>query len=278
MERQQKIWLITGVSGGLGKAMAQAIYDHGDIVVGTVRKDQDKKVFEESFSKPSRVFQLDVTDLIAVESMVQTVIDQFGKIDFLVNNAGYGLFGLVEEISAHELTTQIEVNVLAPAQLIKSVLPHMRQRKAGHIIQLSSRVGIVGGVGNGAYAASKFAMEGFSEALFQEVKPYGIHVTLVEPGPLRTDFFGRSVVFAAGEIEEYKDHVGNIREKFQAVHGHQSGDPIKVAQLIWELGNMSERPFRVPVTLAAIDALYQKIAEYQKVVDRWKEIAGSVQY
>ncbi|MCZ4244115.1 oxidoreductase [Pedobacter punctiformis] len=278
MKTQQKVWLVTGVSGGLGKELAKSIYLSGDIIIGTMRSEKDKMLFEQDFPQRSKAFILDLSDTGKIPVVVEESVKIFGKIDVLVNNAGYGLFGMVEEASEEEVRHQLEVNFLAVWKLTQAVLPIMRQQKSGHIIQLSSRVGISAGVGGGLYAAGKFAIEGLSEALAQEVSAFGIKVTLVEPGPLRTDFFGRSVVFAQKEITDYHAATGNIRERSKQMDGKQPGDPAKVASSILEISRLENPPFRLPFTQATLDTLQQKIISYQQVIDDWKEIAVQVQY
>ncbi|ASK29280.1 short-chain dehydrogenase/reductase [Chryseobacterium sp. T16E-39] len=278
MENKQKVWLVTGVSGGLGKALANAIHHSGDIIIGSVRKEEDKIAFEQAFPDRSKVFMLDVSDSTRVEAMVKQVINEYGRIDVLVNNAGYGLFGLVEEVDEIELRKQLDVNLVAVWKMTQTVLPYMRKQKAGHIIQISSRVGILAGTGNGAYTATKFAIEGMSESLAAEVAPFGIKVTLTEPGPLRTDFFGRSVLFSEKEVEDYKEPLGDLREKYKSVNGNQPGDPSKVAEAIVQIAALENPPFRLPLTASTIDAIQQKINEYQKVITDWKELALSIEF
>lgn len=278
MESKQKVWLVTGVSGGLGKELATAIYQSGDIIIGSVRKEEDRIAFEQAFPERSKVFILDVSDSEGIESMIDQVVKDYGRIDILVNNAGYGLFGLIEEVDEAELRKQLDINLVAVWKMIQTVLPHMRKQKSGHIIQISSRLGILGGTGNGAYTATKFAIEGMSEALAYEVASFGIKVTLAEPGPLRTDFFGRSVVFSEKEIKDYKGPLGDLREKYKAVDGIQVGDPAKVAEVIVQIAGLKNPPFRLPFTSSTIDALQQKINEYQKVINNWKEIALSIEF
>jgi NAD(P)-dependent dehydrogenase (short-subunit alcohol dehydrogenase family) len=278
MQTQQKVWLVTGVSGGLGKELAKEIYRSGDIIIGTVRKQEDKERFELEFPERSKAFVLDLADTAKMSAVVAESLEAFGKIDVLVNNAGYGLFGFVEEASEAELRHQMDVSFIGVWRLTKEVLPSMRKNGKGHIIQISSRVGIAAGVGGGLYAAGKFALEGMSEALAQEVAPFGIKVTLAEPGPLRTDFFGRSVVFTEEEIEVYQSTVVNIRERSKKVDGNQGGDPVKVAAAIVEISKLENPPLRLPFTQATIDSLEQKIAEYQQLILDWKEVAINVTY
>jgi len=278
MQTEKKVWLVTGVSGGLGKELAKEIYRSGDIIIGTVRKQEDKERFELDFPERSKAFILDLADTAKMSSVVTESLETFGRIDVLVNNAGYGLFGFVEEASEAELRHQMDISFIGVWRLTKEVLPSMRKQRKGHIIQISSRVGITAGVGGGLYAAGKFALEGMSEALAQEVAPFGIKVTLAEPGPLRTDFFGRSVVFTEEEIEVYQSTVVNIRERSKQVDGNQGGDPAKVAAALVEINKLENPPLRLPFTQATIDSLEQKIAAYQQIILDWKEVAVNVTY
>jgi NAD(P)-dependent dehydrogenase (short-subunit alcohol dehydrogenase family) len=276
MKTTSKVWLVTGVSSGLGHALAKSIHQSGDVIVGTVRKAADQADFEAAFPGRSKVFCLDLTDLTRIEPLVAEVLSAFGRIDVLVNNAGYGLFGLVEEVSTDEVRHQLDTNFVAVWKMTQAVLPAMRRQRSGHIIQVSSRLGIMAGAGNGLYAAGKFALEGFSEALAAEVAPFGIQVTLAEPGPLRTDFFGRSVVFAQQEIQAYLPAVGNIRQKSKQLDGKQPGDPAKVAEALVQMARLAQPPFRLPFTQATLDALQHKSEAYQQTVREWKELATSV--
>ncbi|QNK63618.1 SDR family NAD(P)-dependent oxidoreductase [Pedobacter sp. PAMC26386] len=278
MKTAQKVWLVTGVSGGLGKELANAIYQSGDIIIGTVRKKEDKERFESDYPERSKVLILDLSDTEKISSIVAESLNAFGRIDVLVNNAGYGLFGFIEEASEAELRHQMDVSFISVWRLIKEVLPSMRKQRSGHIIQISSRVGIAAGTGGGLYAAGKFAIEGMSEALAQEVAPFGIKVTLAEPGPLRTDFFGRSVVFVEQEIAIYQSTVANIRERSKQIDGKQGGSAAKVAAVIVEISKLDNPPLRIPFTQATIDSLEQKINSYQQTILDWKETAINVTY
>lgn len=276
MNTQPNIWLITGVSSGLGKQLAQQIHESGDVIIGTVRTEQDKEIFEQAYPNRSHAFIIDLENTDRIDAIVHDIQETYGRIDVLVNNAGYGLWGLVEEVSEAELRHQLDVNLIAVWKLVQAVLPIMRSQKSGHIIQISSRLGIVAGPGGGLYAAGKFAMEGLSEALAAEVDSFGINVTLAEPGPMRTAFFGRSVNYARQEVEAYHAGVGNVRQKSKQMHGNQPGDPEKVAREIIRIAKLDNPPLRLPLTQASIDALEQKIDSYQETIANWKEVATNV--
>ncbi len=276
MNSLQKVWLVTGVSSGLGLALAKSIYQTGDVIIGTVRKETDQAVFKSAFPVRSKVFTLDLTDTARIEPLIEEVLNTFGRIDVLVNNAGYGLFGLVEEVSEAEVRKQLDTNFVAVWKVTQAVLPVMRRQGSGHIIQVSSRLGITVGAGTGLYAAGKFALEGLSEALAAEVTPFGIRVTVAEPGPLRTNFFGRSVVFARQEIAAYHPVVGNIRQRSKQMDGKQPGDPAKVAEAIVRTARLDNPPFRLPFTQATLDTLKQKIEAYWQTITDWQAVSTSV--
>lgn len=273
---ERKVWLITGVSKGLGRELAKQVADKGDIVVGTVRNAQDKADFEKILG--AKAFIIDLSNTEQISSLVDAIINQYGQIDVLVNNAGYGAFGMIEEFSENEIIHQFKVNVIAVWKLCQAVLPHMREKGGGTIIQISSRVGILAGVGNGIYASSKFALEGMRESLKQEVEPFGIKVMLAELGALRTDFFGTTVKYAENKLPLYFDTAGDIRSNTKSLHGKQSGDPVKVAEAIIEAVDKDVPTFRLPLTTGTIDAMKTKIAEYQNLFDLYEHKARNVEF
>lgn len=225
-----RLLLITGVSSGFGRALAQQALLAGHRVVGTVRNETDRQAFEAL--APGRAFGrlLDVTDTAAINALVDDIETNIGSIDVLVNNAGYGHEGILEESTLAELQQQFEVNVFGPAALIKSVLPHMRARSRGHILNITSMGGFITMPGIAWYCGSKFALEGISEVLGKEVAPFGIHVTAVAPGSFRTDWAGRSMARAPRSIGDYDALFDPIRSAREAKSGHQLGDPVKAAQ------------------------------------------------
>lgn len=271
--KEQRIWLITGVSGGLGKALALEAAQEGDFVIGTVKKEADAFAFEQELGANGKAVILDLLQRERMPIIIDQIIQDYEKVDVLVNNAGYGLIGFTEEANPGEIQKQMEVNFFAPLQLTQLLLPYMRARLSGHIIQISSRLGIVSAPGFGLYAASKFALEGASEALAAEVAQFNIKLTMVEPGPLRTEFFGRSPVFTTKEIEAYHAALGNIKETSRQRHGKQDGDPLKVARAIVLITKMEKPPLRLPLTVATVGALQQKIREYQSILHQWEGLA-----
>ncbi|ARN84923.1 oxidoreductase [Candidatus Nucleicultrix amoebiphila] len=271
MSTNEKIWFITGVSGGLGRMISQEAAHQKDTVIGTVRHAHQLQEFENLV--PGRTFavQMDVTHPDEIKKALDEVLKRFGRIDVLVNNAGYGLLGAIEEISDQEARAQMETNFFGALEVTRQVLPIMRQQKSGHIIQLSSIAGLVGGAGAGLYNASKFALEGFSEALSQEIKIFNISVTLVEPGPFRTNFLGSSIKRAQKTIEEYAITSGMAIHQWGENNGKQEGDPKKAARVIVKVAHAEHPPLHLPLGKNALDRLHQKLSALEKDMSAWKE-------
>jgi NAD(P)-dependent dehydrogenase (short-subunit alcohol dehydrogenase family) len=273
-----KIWFITGVSTGLGKALADAALASGDIVVGTLRKPDEAAAFNQLAIGKSHGALLDVTNEHAIEPLVAHIEESVGPIDVLVNNAGYGHEGLVEESSMAEFRSQFEVNFFGAVAVTKAVLPRMRERKAGHIINITSMGGFITMPGIAAYHASKFALEGFSESLGKEVKHLGISVTAVAPGSFRTDWAGRSMVRAPRSIAAYDEVMNPIRERRQRVSGHQLGDPQRAAQAILKLARNSTPPAHLLLGSDAFKLADEKLALLGAEFDAWKGVTLSTDF
>lgn len=221
---ESRVWFITGTSTGFGRALAEAALERGDRVVATARDPEQVRDLEQDYPERARAVRLDVTDLDEVRDSVEAAIEAFGQIDVVVNNAGYGYLGGVEEVEEEEMRRQVEINLFGVLNVIRAALPHMRERRSGHFINISSVGGFVGVPGFGIYNATKFGVEGISEALAIETEPLGIHVTIIEPGAFRTDWAGRSLA-SAPEIDDYKDTVGGTREWIENENGNQQGNP-----------------------------------------------------
>jgi NAD(P)-dependent dehydrogenase (short-subunit alcohol dehydrogenase family) len=242
----QKVWFITGTSTGLGRSLAEAVIAKGDIVVATVRKEGTNQDLVEQAPDRVKVVTMDVTNQQQILNAVKEAQKTFGRIDVLVNNAGYGLFGAAEEVSEEQLRQQIETNLIGSILMTKAVLPIMREQKSGHIIQISSIGGQLASPGLSIYHASKWGIEGFCEALATEVAVFGIKVTIIEPGGIRTDWAGRSMVHGP-LIEEYAaTPVGNMRQLLATLKDNASaGDPNKMADAIINISEREEAPFRL---------------------------------
>jgi NAD(P)-dependent dehydrogenase (short-subunit alcohol dehydrogenase family) len=271
-------WLITGVSSGLGKALAEAVIGTDDFVVGSFRKEREVQEFNKQYSGRALAILLDVTDISSIDDTIRQVISTIGHIDVLVNNAGIGFIGAIEEASIDELRSVFEVNFFGMTQLTQSVLPHMRARQSGHIVQISSHAGIKATAGFGVYNASKFAMEGLSEALAQELSPLGIRVTIIEPGPFRTNFAGRSLNQAEQIIADYDDTAGAFRQKLRSVHDQQEGDPVKAAQLIIDHVNDENATLRLALGSVPLKTIGMKIDSLQSDLDRNRETSLEAVY
>ena len=267
--------LITGVSSGFGRALAQQALLAGHRVVGTVRNETDRQVLEAL--APGRAFGrlLDVTDTAAINALVADIETNIGSIDVLVNNAGYGHEGILEESTLAELRQQFEVNVFAPAALIKAVLPHMRARRRGHILNITSMGGFITMPGIAWYCGSKVALEGISEVLGKEVAPFGIHVTAVAPGSFRTDWAGRSMVRAPRSIDDYDALFDPIRNAREAKSGHQPGDPVKAAQAMLQVIDSDAPPRHLLLGSDALQLVRAKLASMAGSIDAWEQLSRS---
>ncbi len=269
----QKVWLITGVSSGFGKELALAVMEQGDFVVGTFRKTEQAEVFNVENTGRGLGLLLDVTDSQGVEAVFARIEQEFGRLDVLVNNAGYGIVGAVEEASLAETRAVFETNVFGALQVTQRALPLMRRQRSGHIVQISSGSGIKATAGFGIYNASKFALEGFSEALADEVRPLGIHVIIVEPGPFRTRFASGSLVAAAREIGDYAATAGAFRQRMAAIDGKQEGDPEKGAKAIIQAVHAAEPPLRLPLGRLVLGNIQAKLDSVRKDLDNWRAVA-----
>ncbi|AZQ43495.1 oxidoreductase [Nonlabens ponticola] len=275
---EKKIWFITGISSGLGEALATQVMNAGDFVVGTFRKESQTSAFNKKYEDKGHAITLDVTQENEIAPAVKNIIEQFGNIDVLVNNAGIGIIGAVEETSIAETRKVFETNFYSVLNLTNAVLPYMRDRKSGHIIQISSHGGLKAFAGFGIYNASKFALEGFSEALAQEIAPLGIKLTMVEPGPFRTRFASSNLMEADKVIEDYNDTAGAFRNKLKGVDGKQEGDPNKAALAIINLVNSDNPSLRLPLGKTALVTIQMKIDSVQADLDAHREIAAGAIY
>lgn len=275
---KNKIWLITGISSGLGKSLAESIIEKGDFVIGTFRKQSQVEEFNSRNIKNAEAILLDITNANNVEKSIKTIISKYGKIDVLVNNAGMGFVGAIEETSLKEVRTVFEPNFFGTLKMTQTVLPYMRKEKNGHIIQISSHGGIKAFAGFGIYNASKFALEGFSEAMAQEVAPLGIKVSIVEPGPFRTNFAGNGLGQAENVIDDYSETAGAFRTKLKGVDGKQEGDPIKASKAIIDLVNSENPTLRMPLGKVALMTIGMKLDSVKSDLETNRKTAESVVY
>jgi len=271
-------WLITGCSTGLGRALAQAVLAQGDNAVVTARDVSKLQELTTEFPTTALAVALDVTKQSEVEAAVKQAEDRFGAVDVLVNNAGYGYRAAIEEGDDGDVRALFDTNVFGPVAMIKAVLPGMRSRRSGAIVNISSIGARICPPGSGYYSASKAALEGLSGSLQKELKPLGISVTVVEPGAFRTDFAGRSLTQSAQAIEDYAETAGKRRKENDTVHGTQPGDPDKAAEVIIAAVEAAETPAFLLLGADAVYA-YGAVEEAQRAeVDRWREQSISTGY
>ncbi len=272
-----KVWLITGSSKGLGRATARAVLEHGDKLVATARHVEHLRELTAEFGSQVALAALDVTDPVAAERAVGFAVGHFGQIDVLVNNAGYGTIGALEDMSIDEFREHIDTNLMGTVYTTRAAIPFMRKQKAGHIIQISSVGGRIGVLGRTPYSAAKWGVEGFSEALAKEVGPLGINVTIVEPGGFRTDFAAGSTAGAAIRAE-YQPTIG-AAARFQAeYHGNQPGDPARAARVLIELSQMAHPPLRLALGSDAFKAIKENDRKRLEAMETWRELSFSTDY
>lgn len=273
----QKTWLITGASRGFGAEIAKAVLAAGDRLIATARKQADLQMF--GTSKNALTLSMDVTDETQVKTAIATSLEKFGQIDVLVNNAGFGLLGAIEESSAEEVERVYQTNVFGLLNVTRAVLPSMRQHRSGHIINISSIGGYHASAGWGIYSSTKFAVEGITEALHSELAPLGIHATVVEPGYFRTNFLDSSSLRpSAVKIPDYADTVGEMREIAAERNYQQPGDPTKLAQAILTIVNATEPPLRLPLGTDTLQAIAEKNAYVEQETAKWRTLAESTNY
>jgi NAD(P)-dependent dehydrogenase (short-subunit alcohol dehydrogenase family) len=266
-----KVWLITGANSGLGRAFAEAAIAAGDVVVAAARRVETLDDLVAAHPDQVDAIALDVTDTAAIDTVVRDVAERHGRIDVLVNNAGRTHVGSVEETGDAELRSLFDVHVFGPAALTRAVLPHMRARRAGAIVQLSSVGGQMSMAGFGAYSATKFALEGMSEALAAEVRPLGIDVLIVEPGAFRTSLFGNHSLSADG-IADYADTVGATRSFVETGGGTQAGDPAKAAAAVIRALDAEETPLRLALGDDSIDTILGHLEQVRGDLTAWEKV------
>ncbi len=273
----KKVWFITGCSTGFGNILAKLVLEKGDYVCATARKEDSLSLLKNHYKDQIVTASVDVTSDIAIERAIESTIGTFGRIDVLVNNAGYGNLGAFEEISENHLREVFETNFFGLCKVTRLVLPHMRKNKSGTIFNLSSLAGVVASPGFSAYNASKFAVEGHSEALAQEVKPLGINVVIIQPGPFRTDFAGRSLK-QYETMPEYKEALAATRERIGQADGKQPGDPIAACELMFDLSRMENPPTNIVLGQVAYDRIKQKLERVLSGMEEWKDRSLGTDY
>jgi NAD(P)-dependent dehydrogenase (short-subunit alcohol dehydrogenase family) len=270
-----KTLLITGVSSGFGRALAEEALAAGYRVVGTVRSEQARHDFEALAPQRVSGWMLDVTDFAAIDGVVAQIEATVGPVDVLVNNAGYGHEGVMEESPLAEMRRQFDVNVFGAVAMMKAVVPYMRERRRGHILNITSMGGFITLPGIAYYCGSKFALEGISEVLGKELKPFGIAVTAVAPGSFRTDWAGRSMIRTPRSIPDYDALFDPIRQAREEKSGKQLGDPAKAARAMLAVIDSDAPPAHLILGSDALGLVRAKLSELAQEITTWEAITRS---
>ncbi|WP_321936949.1 oxidoreductase [Paraburkholderia sp. J8-2] len=274
----KRVWLVTGASRGIGALIAEAALANGNAVVAAGRNVQAivERLGESAALLP---VALDVTNEAQAKQAVQLALEQFGRVDVLVNNAGFGLLGAIEESADKDVRRMYDTNVFGLLNVTRAVLPTMRANRAGHVINISSIGGYRAAAGFGVYSSTKFAVEGITEALHAELKPLGIHATVVEPGYFRTDFLdASSLVVAPDVIADYDETSGAVRRKAEQMNHNQPGDPTKLAAALITLVDAANPPLRLPLGTDTLAAIAAKNAYVTQETQTWKDLSASTDF
>lgn len=270
---QSSVWLITGCSSGFGREISNIVIDIGCKLIVTSRNIDNLSAIINKNNDNIICAALDVTDPGQIDDVVRMAEERFGGVDVLINNAGYGYLSAVEEGEEAEVRAMFETNVFGLFAMTRAVLPGMRRRRRGHIVNFSSIGGLIGFPGVGFYNATKFAVEGFSEALAKEMRPLGVRVTIVEPGPFRTDWAGRSLKVTKAAIADYAATAGARREMIRDYSGRQPGDPVRAAKAIVAAVEAADPPLHLLLGRPAFDAATHKLGELSREYEAWREIS-----
>ncbi|MDR6445115.1 oxidoreductase [Paraburkholderia sp. 22099] len=272
-----KTWFITGCSGGLGRQLAEAVLASGHTLVATARDVARLNSLVDTYGDRVRVIPLDVTDPAAARGALNVAVEHFGRLDVLVNNAGYADLASIEDVSDKALRDQMEVNFFGVCNVSRAALPIMRKQRAGHIMQISSVGGRVAGPGLAAYQAAKWAVGGFSEVLAKEVRDFGIKVTIVEPGSMRTQWAGSSMSIAPIS-DAYKPVIEPVAARLRRIDGNQPGDPARIARVLLDIAGSPTAPLRLLMGSDAVAAA-SEAARFRAEEDaQWREVSESVAY
>nr|WP_299339621.1 oxidoreductase [Allomuricauda sp.] len=271
------VWFITGASSGFGKSLAQHAIEKGYKVVATARRQEKLKELQATAPDQVLPLQMDVTQRKEVKQAIEKTIAHWGKIDVLINNAGYGIVGALEETPEDELRKQMETNFFGAVAVTQEALPHMRKERSGAVVNMSSMGGNMSFGGFGAYSASKFALEGASEALAQEVAPFGIKTMIVEPGAFRTEFAGEALKHMP-KIDAYDEIVGGTRDFAKGMHNTQEGDPKKAAEAIEQALLSDNTPLRLQLGKDSVDAVKAHGEQLLEDLESWRQVAENTSF
>jgi NAD(P)-dependent dehydrogenase (short-subunit alcohol dehydrogenase family) len=278
MKPTSKVWFITGSARGFGAELVRAVLARGDRVVATARHPERLRALVDDHAERARVFGLDVTDADAAVAAIEFAVAEFGRIDVVVNNAGYANSAAIEEMEPDDFRAQIEANLFGVVNVTRAALPVLRKQRSGVFVQFSSVGGRVGGTpGMGAYQTAKFAVEGFSEVLANEVRPFGVSVIIVEPGAFRTDWQGSSMTMHEPG-SDYRDTVGRMHEMRRSTNGTQPGDPARAAEVIIDVVNAPEPPRRLLLGRGAVEQALASGTERNQEALQWAAVSRSVDF
>ena len=278
MSTPNKVWFITGCSTGFGRELAKEALSKGYNVVVTARKPEQVADIVAAYPDTALSLTLDVTVPQQINDAVKTAIDRFGRIDVLVNNAGIGYFGAIEESEEEEVRRMFEINFFGLAHMTNAVLPHMRQQRSGHILNVASIGGLRSFPAVGFYNATKYAVDGLSEALMKEVAPLGIKVTVICPSGFRTDWAGRSANNTKIKIEDYATTAGKNMSDLRGYSGNQPGDPVKAARAMIQVTETENPPRRLLLGAAALKGARLKLEELRKDFEDWAEVSEGADF
>ena len=266
-----KVWLITGSSTGFGRVLAEVLLEKGERVVATARKLESLADLQKQYPDSLKALNLDVTNFAQIDEVIKSSNDWANRIDVLVNNAGFGLVGAIEECSMDEIRHQFETNVFGAIAMIQAVLPTMRAQNSGHILNISSVVGVTSYMGTGFYSATKHALEAINESLAKEMESFGIRSIAINPGPFRTDFAGRSLRLSAKTIDAYDGPVHDRRTGIQEMDGTQEGDPYKAALAMIAVVEAENPPQNLPLGKMAYEVFHDKAKKLVEDTEAWKD-------
>lgn len=267
-----RVWFITGASSGFGRLLAEEVLRRGQCVIATARDANKIDDLVRQYPTCAFALPLDVTKPEQISRTAERAIEVHGHVDVLVNNAGYGVNGAIEEVSEEEFEPMFQTNLYGLIRTTRAFLPHFRERHSGHIVNFSSIGGLIGTAGWGFYNTTKFAVEGFSQALAAEMKPLGVHVTVIEPGPFRTDFLGRSGKLAKKEFSEYAETAGKAREYLQTQSGKQPGDPQKAVEAVVAAVEAKEPPLHLLLGKSALSRFRSHLEQRQREIAAWEQV------
>ena len=271
-------WLITGCSTGIGREIARAALEDGQSVVVTARRAESVADFADHFGDRAAIVALDVTDKDQITAAVRAADERFGGVDVLVNNAGNGYLSAVEEGEDDKIRKLFDTNYFGVVDTIKAILPQMRDRRSGHIVNISSMTGLVANPPNAYYSSTKFALEALTEALAQEVAPFGIKVSAIEPGAFRTDWAARSMWESSSPIGDYDENVGARKTLIKEFANHLPGDPRKVAEAVLMVTKLDDPPLRLLLGRDVLKAVRDKLAAFSASIDEWEAVTKDVNF